>query len=102
MKRFTFPLDNVLKFKERLRQLAEIKQERAAAAVRAAQAEARTLREQLDQMCLRLQDKLGKAQVTTTWIAIYLQSARLEQTLQTAGRKVERAVQELDLSHGRA
>jgi flagellar export protein FliJ len=96
MKRFTFELERVLKFKQRREQVAEVQQKQAAAALQAAKVEARALGEQLDRVCLGLQQKLGKPQNTTTWMAVYLQSARLQQALQTAVGKVESAAQLYD------
>jgi flagellar export protein FliJ len=91
MKRFTFELERVLKFKQRREQLAQVQQRQASAALQAAKAEALTLRDQLDRACLRLQQKLGKPQDATTWLAVYLQSSLLQQALQSAGQKVEGA-----------
>ena len=96
MKRFTFELERVLKFKQRREQVAEAQQKQAAVALQAAKVEARALGEQLDRVCLGLQQKLGKPQNTTTWMAVYLQSARLQQALQTAVGKVESAAQLYD------
>lgn len=91
MQRFAFELDRVLKFKRHLEWLAEVKQHQAAAVWQAAQADADGLQGQLNQVCGRLQEMLGKAQNATSWLAIYRQSARLEHTLQAAKLKVEHA-----------
>ena len=98
MKCFTFELDRVLKFKRRREKLAQVQQNQASAALQAAQAAAATLRDQLDRACLRLQQKLGKPQDATTWLAIYLQSSLLQQALQTAGQKVEGAAANLQVA----
>src|SRR5579862_6842561 len=98
MKRFTFALERVLKFKERREQLAQAKQKQAAMLLQEAQAETSALSEQLERVCLRLQHKLGKPQDATTWMAVYLQSARLQQALQTATARVERAAHEFDVA----
>jgi len=96
MQRFQFGLDKVLKFKERREWLAQIRQKQKAAAVQAAQAVEGELQDQLNLTCLRLQEKLGKPQDATMWMAVYAQSVRLEQALQSAKQKVEVASQELD------
>jgi flagellar export protein FliJ len=98
MKRFHFELERVLKFKQRREQLAEVQQKQAAAALQAAQAETLALGEQLTRACLTLQQKLGKPQDATTWMAVYLQSARLQQALQTAGTKVKQAAHDFDVA----
>ena len=84
---FTIRSTRVLKLKQRREQLAEIKQGQAAAAVQAAQSEVAALGERLRQACLRLQEKVGKPQETTIWMAIYVQSAQLQQALQNAGER---------------
>jgi flagellar export protein FliJ len=96
VKSFTFELDKVLKFKQHREQAAEVQQKQAAMALQAAHAKVSAIGEQLDELSLRLQTKLGKAQVTTTWIAVYLQSALLEQALQIARQDVERAARQFE------
>jgi flagellar export protein FliJ len=98
VKRFVFALERVLKFKQRRELLAEIQQKQASAALQAAQAEAEALHEQLSQVCARLLEKLGVAQETSLWLAGYRQSASLEQALQGAKGKVERATKDLDVA----
>jgi flagellar export protein FliJ len=93
--RFTFELDRVLKYKQRRERLAEVKHKQATTALQAARNEAEALRRQLDLACLRLQDKMGKPQDTITWLAVYRQGTILDQALQIAGRKVERATHDL-------
>jgi flagellar export protein FliJ len=96
MNRFQFGLDKVLKFKARREWLAQVAQKQKAAVVQAAQAVEDGLRDQLDLTCLRLQENLGKPQETGMWMAVYAQSVRLEQALQSAKQKVEVANKELD------
>jgi flagellar export protein FliJ len=96
LRRFVFELDGVLKYKQSRELLADIQHKQAAAALQIAQVEVAALGDQLNQACARLQEKLGKAQDTTNWLAVYRQSTLLEQALQTATRQVERAAHECD------
>src|SRR5262245_36570478 len=96
MKRFTFALDGVLHFKRRRQWLAEMQQQQAAAALEAARAEAATVRERLDRLCVRLHDKVGTAQDPATWMAAYHQSIQLQHALEAAHKVVDRAARELE------
>lgn len=91
MTRFVFPLEAVLRLKQRRELLAEIKLKQSAAVLRVAQGEVETLVEQLNQVCENLRGKVGKVQDAAAWLQIYQRSAALEQGLKTAQQRTAAA-----------
>jgi flagellar export protein FliJ len=95
MRRFDFPLEQVLRHRERREQQAELREQHAAAALRTVQAECTTLRCQLDEVAAALHGKMGAALDVTAWLAAYRQAERLGSDLQSAETRQAAALQAL-------
>jgi hypothetical protein len=91
VKPFSFPLDKVLRFKERNEWLAQAKQEQANAVLQARLAEVAALHDQLLAACNERPAKVGEPLDTAAWLVGYWQSVRLGQALDVAEERVRQA-----------
>ena len=96
MKRFSFSLEKVLKFRERQQWLAEIRQKKMADAVRSAEAETESLVEQLNNLCRWLYEKADRAQDARVWMSMHTHTVRVEQAIDAARQKAVTAMHHLD------
>src|SRR5436305_4038004 len=71
MQRFQFRLEKVLKWKQHLERLAELRQSQARRVVDDLQTEIASLREMIDQDAAALLPKMGNAVSAAMWVAGY-------------------------------
>jgi flagellar export protein FliJ len=94
VKRFEFPLQRVLWFKEQRERLAEIEQKQAAAALRVAEDEISGLQDQLGQTAAVLHQQ-AQGTGPAVWLACYAQAVRIGKALEAAETRAGEARQNL-------
>jgi flagellar FliJ protein len=95
MKRFHFPLESVLRVKERREQLAEMRQQQARARLEQEQAECERIEEEVARTAADAEARLREAAALGIWQAVYERTAMLGEQLRAAQRLTDEAEAQL-------
>lgn len=95
MERFEFRLDRVLKIRQQLERLAELRQQQAHAALTACQARVESLQKQLADAAAAAGAQVGQVVEASAWLDHVEQAARLGRMIQGAEEEARKAAERL-------